>query len=340
MLLGENRGRNIDKCEACELMPATVVEPCDDEANPYRVCELCHKRLIARALRPIEWYNLAKHHSWSKFLLHDDFYDEDGNASQPEDDVVDASLYKAPLLSDVSKDPEALLDYSITRWHLDKAVKDAWRVVPSLSVLEVISIRFTCTHNLNIRSVCLEIAAITLGKEGADFIRYCWSKYPAADLISLAQASAACLPFREGFDRVVNALDVIDSSHKHKLICALSYFHSTEALDWIERTIFEPITENWGYLAAASDIDWPRVKAWFDSGRPLSLVAIDALWSIVRPMPPFLRDYRPILRDRPDRQTYSTVLTKYMEIDPVPRVQQRIKKLLDYEGSLTTIVSY
>jgi hypothetical protein len=335
MLLGENRGRNIDKCEACESMPATVVEPCDDEANPYRVCEQCHDRLMALSLRPIEWYNLAKCHSWKKYLLHDDFYDEDGNASQPEDDVVDASFYKAPRLSDVSKDPEALLDYSITRWHLDQAVKDAWRVVSSPRVLEAISIRFTCTHNLDIRSVCLEIAAATLGKGGADFIRYCWGKYPAVDIISLAQASAACLPFREGFDRVINALDAIEGSRKRKLMFALSYFHSTEALDWIERTIFEPITENWGYLAAASDIDWPRVKAWIDSGRPLSLVAIDALWSIVRPMPPFLRDHRPVLRDCPDYQTYSAVLTRYMELDPVPRVQQQIKKLLDREDSLT-----
>jgi hypothetical protein len=118
-------------------------------------------------------------------------------------------------------------------------------------------------------------------------------------------------------------------------MAALSYFRSTETLDWIEKAIFEPITENWGYLAAASNLDWHRVESWLATGRPLSLVAIDALRSIVRPMSPFLRELSPVLRDRPTKETFSAVLTDYMKRDPVPRVQQRIEGLIEHGDCLT-----
>ncbi|MCB1092719.1 MAG: hypothetical protein KDL87_14380, partial [Verrucomicrobiae bacterium] len=199
-------------------MPQTVVERCDDEDSPYHICEGCHDRLMARALRPIEWYNLAKRHSWSRYLLHDNFYDEDGTATQPENDVVDAISHPAPRLSNVVGDPERLLDYTITRWHLDDATKIAWQTISSEAVLPVISTRFTSTGNLNIRSACLEVASLTQSEGGAGFIRYCWREYPSVDLISLAQASAACLPFREGFDRVCDALAEIESSQKRDMM--------------------------------------------------------------------------------------------------------------------------
>jgi hypothetical protein len=63
-------------CQACETAVAEIVETCDDEHEPYHVCASCHGRLLARALRPLEWYNLAKRHGWFTYLLHDDFYDE------------------------------------------------------------------------------------------------------------------------------------------------------------------------------------------------------------------------------------------------------------------------
>lgn len=60
-----------DFCQACEIDPPDIIEPCDDETSPYHVCSACHDRLHARALRPVEWYNLAKRHGWWQFLLHD-----------------------------------------------------------------------------------------------------------------------------------------------------------------------------------------------------------------------------------------------------------------------------
>src|SRR5439155_5473288 len=109
-------------CEACESAAAETVESCDDPMEPYHLCTVCHQRLHARALRPLEWYNLAKRHGWNQFLLHDDFYDDDGTASQPEEAVECPTDFPAPSLAGVEHEPRQLLDYSITRWHFDSDV--------------------------------------------------------------------------------------------------------------------------------------------------------------------------------------------------------------------------
>jgi hypothetical protein len=55
-------------------------------------------------------------------------------------------------------------------------------------------------------------------------------------------------------------------------------------LDWIERTIAQPklVAAFWGELAAKSGLTWPRAQRWLTSGRPLSLVALDALIARLR----------------------------------------------------------
>jgi hypothetical protein len=116
---------------------------------------------------------------------------------------------------------------------------------------------------------------------------------------------------------------------------SLGSFHSPKALDWIEQHIFEPITEAWGYLAAASQLDWPRVECWFERGRPFSLAAIDALAAIIRPQSPFLRAYGPRLHQPPTADRIRQVLSAYAERDRVPRVQQRTAGLISHADILT-----
>jgi hypothetical protein len=284
----------------------------------------------------LEWYNLAKRHGWYQFLLHDDFYDEDGTASQPEETVECPTDFPAPSLAGVEHEPRQLLDYSITRWHFDSDVASAWAGLPRPAVLNALSERFGSTSNVGIRSRVLEICASALHHFGADFVRYAWGDYPATvDLPSLAQASAACLPFDEGFARVTAALAKQDGSQKRDLMFSLGYFHSPKALDWIEQHIFEPITEAWGYLAAASRLDWPRVECWFERGRPLSLAAIDALAAIIRPQSPFLRAYGPRLHHPPTPDRIRQVLSAYAEQDRVPRVQHRTARLISHADIFT-----
>jgi len=323
-------------CEACETAKAVTVESCDDPSEPYHLCAECHRRLHARALRPKEWYNLAKRHGWYQFLLHDDFYDEDGIADQPEEAVECPNDFPAPSLADVTGNARALLDFSITRWRLQEDNLAAWLTLPPDDVAVALSERFATTTNVGIRATVLEICALTLRERAEELVRYAWGEYPdKANLASLAQASAACLPFREGFDRVLSAVCSLEGARKRDAAFCLSYFHSTEVLDWMEQNIFEPITESWGYLAAASKIDWARIESWFTSGRPLSLVAIDALLAIANPQTPFLRAYKPRLTHPPKPEQFKKVVTDYAMKDRVPRVQQRIEVLLGFTTSFT-----
>lgn len=316
-------------CQACERMDGSIVEPCDDAQDPYRLCAACHQRLHARSLRPFEWFNLAKRHGWARFLLHDDFYDQDGTAMQPDVEVENASESLAPTLASARRDTEQLLDYSITRWHFEPDVVAAWREKDRQSVLSTLSARFESTSNIEIRARVLSICASAVRESGAHFIRRAWELYPdGVDLISLAEASAACLPHVEGFERVTAALARLEGREKRDRMYGLSYFRSPDVLTWIERNVFEPITESWGNLAAASHMDWPRVELWLDRGRPLSLVAIDAVLAISRPRTTFLRVARPTLGTPPDPSRLQEVLLAYCERDPVPRVQQRVDALL------------
>jgi hypothetical protein len=316
-------------CEACERANAEVVEPGDDPGEFYHVCAACQHRLRTRALRPLEWYNLAKRHGWDQYFLHDDFYDDNGAAAQPEVPVEHPNDFPSPTLSQVAHDAQLLLDYSITQWHLVPEIAAAWARLDRTSVLAALSERFASNSNGTIRCRVLEVCASALHEAGADFVRYAWGDYPeTVHLPSLAQASAACLPVREGFDRVAVALAQLQGSRKRDVMFSLAYFHSRDALDWIEQNIFEPFTDSWGHLAAASCFDWARAERWFDHARPLSLVAIDALAAIVEPRSPLLRTYGPRLHQPPTVEHFKQVLSTYGERDPVPRVQKGIDMLI------------
>jgi hypothetical protein len=281
---------------------------------------------------------LAKRHGWNQFLLHDDFYEETGVATQPEEDVDRAEAFPAPSISSVSHDANLLLDFSITRWRLEQNVVDIWCKLQRTDVLAALTERFAITTNAEVRSKVLEICALVLQEYAEEFVRYAWGDYPAkVNLHSLAQASAACLPFRDGFDRVVAAVSSHEGSQKREAASCLCYFHSTETLDWIERNIYEPITESWGYLAAASEFDWARAESWLNRARPLSLVAIDALLAIAKPQSPFLRAQEPRLIQPPTPARFREALMEYAAKDCVPRVQQRTDTLLNLINTVLEI---
>ena len=317
-------------CEACEIRDSSIVEDCDDPKDPYHLCVNCHNRLHDLALRPLEWYNLAKRHGWFQFLLHDDFYDEGGKASQPKVDVERPDQFPAPKLSLVQNDADLLLDFSITQWNLEASVESAWASISKTLVLSSLQKRFFGTNNLGIRSRILEISASTLGKYGSDFVRAAWNEYPQkVDLISLSEASASCLPHREGFDKVLLSLNDLKQSDKRDSMFALAFFNSTETLDWIENNIFSPITESWAYLAAASSLSWRRVAAWLAIGRPMSLVAIDALRAFQRLPTPYLKKRKVELINPPTETDLKNILEDYIKRDNVPRVKQRIAWILE-----------
>ena len=61
--------------------PGAVKYSCADEV--YSLERRSMMRLISHNLRPCEYHALVKKYGANKFMLHDDFYWEDGTALQP-----------------------------------------------------------------------------------------------------------------------------------------------------------------------------------------------------------------------------------------------------------------
>lgn len=70
-------------------------------------------------------------------------------------------------------------------------------------------------------------------------------------------------------------------------------------------------------------------------GRPLSLVALDALAEIVRPQSPLLRQLSPTLVDPPDEQTFELALNECLERDDAWRAKSVVQALLKHRQKLT-----
>ncbi|MDX5486074.1 hypothetical protein NJE56_14010 [Bacillus pumilus] len=179
-------------CEACQKNAMDVVEDTDEPKQPYQLCQPCHKRLLNNSLRPIEWYNLAVLHSPKQFLLHDDFYGEDGQAFQSEDDVIVTKEDKAPTLQDVRQDLASLINFSITRWFLEDDVIDALKQHDQQRTLDSVQSRFDETQHIEVKSRMLEIVADVLGTSAAGWVRELVNQADEEFLYPLSWAMTHC----------------------------------------------------------------------------------------------------------------------------------------------------
>lgn len=316
-------------CQACEAAPATILDDGDDEKAPYRLCESCRRRLHAFALRPHEWYNLAKRFGWWPPLLHDDFYDEDGTATQPEETVDPVGARPAPALGEVAGDARSLFGHTLTRWSIDGELEAAWRALPPGEVLAAIEQAFDDAPNDGVRERALDVAAIAVGPAAAALMRRAWGSEAKGGLQSaLFRASAACLPFDEGFGLARGELVALEGQALVEAMRGLAWFRSPATLDWIEARAQAPVKEDWGRLAAASGLDWPRARDWLLRGRPLSLVALDALFEIAEPQTPLLKSFAPMLHAPPPASELEAELSRYAKLDDVPRVRRIVGGLV------------
>ncbi|MEK6953066.1 MAG: hypothetical protein AABX29_08695 [Nanoarchaeota archaeon] len=70
------------KCEACRK--SNVQAELIIGGITYKICMNCLLPFVAHALTPEQFNNmLISSHKKTDFMLHDDFYDDDGHALQP-----------------------------------------------------------------------------------------------------------------------------------------------------------------------------------------------------------------------------------------------------------------
>lgn len=323
-------------CEATRTEIATVTVESLSRDGPFRLCEAAAQRLENFTLRPLEWFHLAAKYGYWEPLLHDDLYSQDGEAMQPGEDVQEADLFPCPTLDDCGADPAMLLDYAFTRWDFEPEVIAALRS-QGKAMMPLIEYRAAQTRDHDIRSHLASIAGYAVGEDAAAWLRALLTKCESAERVDLLRAGRACLPAHEALERTKSALAALPSKERVKLCLTLAYFQDASVLDWIEEHVCEPITFSWGALAAISQLDWARAKKWIDGGRPLSLIALDALLTCEDPgqsQYPLIRRYMPWLRHPATKEEVTRTLLTCLAQDDVPRTEEAVKCLIKHVDGL------
>ena len=323
-------------CESCKKRPVEVLEQTDD--GFYRLCVQCHNRLINYALRPLEFFNLAAIHGHS-YYLDDDIYDyETGKATQPKIEVTEIEKYPFPDLEFIKDDIQNVVDFACVQYFTSNEVILLLHNFNKQSVLSYLN--FKVDYNRAINYKAYEIAAKVLGLYAADWIRHQWNNRKENELLIFAEAIAKCLPNEEAFENITTEIDKSSERLFTENSSALIHFHSPKTLQWIEQNKgrIVNVSSSWGLLAASSQFDWKTAEEWLIKGRPLSLIALDALnfcttkteenvqryWQQENP------DFKlAFLYNSATPQIIAKTITEYLQRDNVPRTRSITKQIIN-----------
>jgi hypothetical protein len=316
----------VEVCQACKIRAVKVIDPVDNPDYPYRLCDPCHHQLVATALPPLHYFNLAALHGRT-YLLQDDFYDDEGAAMTPEIEVEESVGQAFPRWDSLKGDLEQLINYAIVIWTFDQEILSAFSNFEKGAILNEFQLRIKANRGLGVK--IYELTALTLGELAGEWIREEWKMYDGQHIELFAKALAKCLPLQEGFQLYADALAQIDSiSIVYQKMLGFIHFESRLTLQWITENIhkFVNINSAWGEIAAVSEFDWATARTWIESGRPLSLVALDALVHCAR-IPYRSQGWRLPTQKllQPDTVgNMDAVLKAYLSRDGVPRVKNAV----------------
>ena len=144
------------------------------------------------------------------------------------------------------------------------------------------------------------------------------------------------LSIDESFKIISAEIDNCEDKYLYDYIGPLNFLRYEKVLDWIESNTHRMVNigDNWGQLAASSLFSWVRADKWLSKGRPLSLIALDALilcTTIDQRLNQslWIRQINPKLNDNPGPEIIANRLRKYLEIDNVPRTQNSVRKIIN-----------
>jgi hypothetical protein len=156
------------------------------------------------------------------------------------------------------------------------------------------------------------------------------------DPIIFAEALTKCLPFEDAFTEITRQIELEENKNLPTKVMALVYFERPETLDWIEKikSRITNVSESWGNLTAASKLDWSRAKNWLEVGRPLSLIALDALIYCTTTGPRlnqilWFREHPPKLINPNKLEVMADIINDYVKKDRVPRVKKSANRIIE-----------
>lgn len=323
MSINIQKNKKMINCQSCNKNKVEVIETNDDENFPYKLCLICQKRLKKYSLRPLEYFNLVAIHG-HKFLLHDDFYEEDGKATQPKEDMEEDQNLRFPCFDDIKTDLEKLIDWTIVKWWIDKQAIIELTKFNKSEIL--ISLQKRLIRDRTIAERIFEITADVLGEYAEEWVLTEWENRQGS-IVIYADCLAKCSKI--GFDLYVSELEKCTTfKDLNEKVIGLLYFQSNKTLLWIQQNShkIEHITSNWSMVAVASKFDWETCKFWLQKGRILSLLALDTLINCAVDKNTmnssiWLRENPQKLHNPDSIEIMSKIVEEYIKIDNVPRTR-------------------
>ena len=256
-------------------------------------------------------------------MIWDSRYSKDGRAYDPEKFDYSTDGMLAPALGQAARSIDTLFDYCVTRGRrVDAAEQRAFDRFDHDEILAHLRRRIAYGRP-QIAITCFDICASVLGAAAGRFILAQDHHMLRGDVFcDWIRAVAGCLPIQEGFPLACEALSYRLAPHEAWQVRSLVWFQSRRALDWIEANAPEKgITDQWGIVASVSELTWKDAEDWLSRGRPLRLIALDALTFCIdqRHVGEFKYVW-PTLHDRPDDETIKRTMRTTAKTDDAPRV--------------------
>jgi len=356
------------RCQASQIVPAEVSVPSEEMDFSFHLSCDAATRLKAHALSPGEWLNLASIHGRHGVYLGDSLYDSFGRALRPLADVPISPVF--PTAKEISENLGRQLDLAVA-WERESNGVDPIQLLRAWSESELtseISLRLVKGVAAAVEDELFLICSELLASESSVWLRDQWGASRRA-IFGLAKTclqvlgpsdTARCLSVwlelasqdqRRAAEHEVGLIsrqlsgmhalqlgqlyvDGLDSSTKGGAACRLwAHLQDPCCLDWIERNVpASNVGSEWGQLAAASRITWEQCAKWIRSGRPLSLVALDALYTCgcfepQRVVPEVLRR-KPHLLCPASEAEMTACLRDYVQRDSAPRVRNQVATII------------
>lgn len=230
------------------------------------------------------------------------------------------------VVSHAARDLDSLLEHAVRTYSVSDAHVEAFARFPRSDLLASVQRCAESAKDKYDLHVPGEIIRKVLKADAADLFRSHFDRERRENLSHWAAVAAACLP-KEEVAAGIFEMDAAGADWK-TVIDALEHARTPLALEWIERKVGEQkgVSRSWGSLAAKSALDWPRLERWLEGGRPLSLVALDALHYIAH-YRGTMRQLSVVLGEAPAVGEVMSALQAYAARDPVPRVTGMIAGL-------------
>jgi hypothetical protein len=281
----------------------------------------------------LEFFNLAAIHGPVSYL-HDDFYDDEtGKALQPKTKVMHAANFPFPGLADAKEDVRKLVDYACVPCFMPEEVVGLLNLHDKAAMLHYLQDKVN--YNRAISGRAYEIVGKVLGSTAKQWITKEWDNRKEGELLIFAEGIAKCLPFEQAFELMTEAIDASDTKSFTDNSAALLYFESHQTLEWIEKIShrINNVSISWGVLSAASQFSWDVAYKWLELGRPLSLIALDALVFCTttgerKAQALWLIKHPPTLINAAPSNIIADTITQYLRKDNVPRTATAVAQII------------